>query len=111
MALAKKNILRRELDFDRVFKQGKAVKGSFLFIKYLRNNLATPRFGIIVSTKVSKKAVERNRIRRILAETIRLNLLLLGDYDVLAVTDKQIIGASSEQIRQDLLSVLNNLNK
>ena len=65
MALPKKNRLKKKKDFEEVFKKGKAVRGNFLFVRYLKNSLQFPRFAFVVSSKVSKKAVARNRIRRL----------------------------------------------
>ena len=56
---------------DRVFKEGSAVKGSFLFIRYSKNNLLFPRFVLIVPAKSFNKATARNRIKRVLSEIVR----------------------------------------
>ena len=62
--LAKVHRLKLKRDFDRVFKKGRGVSQDFLFLKLLPNDSAKSRFGIIVSQKISKKATERNKIRR-----------------------------------------------
>lgn len=74
--LLKENRLRKKRDFDLVFKKGKVFKEDFLVLKIAKNNLNKSRFGFIVSQKVSKKAVLRNKIKRKLREIIRLNLKL-----------------------------------
>lgn len=56
--------LAKKKDFDRVFSQGRSSYGNFLGFKTLPNEDEVSRLGIIVSKKVSKLAVERNRIRR-----------------------------------------------
>ena len=53
MALNKKNRLKKKQDFEAVFKKSRAVNGSFLFVKYKKNELDTPRFGFVVSAKVA----------------------------------------------------------
>lgn len=70
MALPKKHRLVSKLDFDKVFKNGKAVKGSFLFVKWIVNELGFPRFGLVVPKKIYPKAVDRNRLKRVLSETV-----------------------------------------
>lgn len=62
--LSKQNRLRKKSDFDNVFKRGKPFKSGSLLVKIIKNNLEISRFGFIVSKKVSKKAVERNKIKR-----------------------------------------------
>ena len=70
MALSKKYRLVSRSDFDKVFKEGKAVKGSFLFIKWLANEQGFPRFGFVVPKKVYSGAVDRNRLKRVLSEIV-----------------------------------------
>lgn len=51
-------------DFEHIFKQGGSLQGKLFRFKFLKNNLKHSRFAVVVSSKVSKKAVVRNRIRR-----------------------------------------------
>jgi len=69
--LPKLNRLKKKKDFEAVFKKGKSFKNSFLVLKITPNKLEISRFGLIVSQKVSKKAVIRNKVRRRLSEIIR----------------------------------------
>jgi ribonuclease P protein component len=62
--LARKFRLTKEKDFERVFKKGRMFSGAFISVKVLANDTEILRFGFVVSLKVSKKAVERNKIRR-----------------------------------------------
>lgn len=66
--------LKKRKDFDNVFKKGKSARCSFVLIKFLPNNLAKNRVGIIVSQKVAKKAVRRNKIKRWLKAALLPNL-------------------------------------
>ncbi len=106
MALNKKNRLKKKKDFESVFKKGKAVKGNFLFVRYLKNNLGFPRFAFVVSSKVSKKAVVRNRIRRTLSEAVRVGLKNIQPRDIIIIADKKMIDVPREKIIQDTESVL-----
>lgn len=72
--LPKKNRLKKKKDFEKVFKKGKGTKESFLFFKWVFNNLKISRFGFVVNQKVSKKAVLRNKVKRRLRELIKLKL-------------------------------------
>jgi ribonuclease P protein component len=75
-----KNRLKKKKDFDEVFKKGKGIEGFFLFLKIKNNGLEESRFGFIVSQKVSKKAVIRNKIKRRMRATIvsRKNFIKKG---------------------------------
>lgn len=109
MALNKKNRLKKKRDFEDVFKKGRAVKGAFLFIKYKKNELSVPRFGFVVSTKVAGKAVERNKIRRILSEGVRGMIDSLDSYDIIVVVTHKITTAHREGMADDFLGVLKKI--
>lgn len=69
--LSKKNRLKKKKDFEKVFKKGRGFKEDFLFLKTAENGLENSRIGIVVGTKVAKKATERNLIKRRLREAVR----------------------------------------
>jgi ribonuclease P protein component len=68
----KEERLRKRRDLDRVFKEGKAFKGPTFNSYVLSNTLGRPRIGIVVGRKFGG-AVQRNRIKRLLRESYRLN--------------------------------------
>ncbi len=72
--LPKLNRLKKKKDFEKVFKLGKGVKQGFIALKLNRNGLENSRLGFIVSLKVSKKAVVRNKVKRRLREIIRARI-------------------------------------
>lgn len=59
-----KNRLKYDKDFKLVFKKGRSFFDGILGVKILQNQGDFSRFGIIVSSKVSKLSVERNLIKR-----------------------------------------------
>lgn len=69
--LPKINRIKKKKDFEEVFKNGAGFKIPSLILRVVKNRLEFSRVGIIVSQKVSKKAVERNKIRRRLSEITR----------------------------------------
>lgn len=105
MALSAKNRLSKKRDFDTVFKEGKAVKGSFLFIKIYENSKQLRRFGFVISSKVSKKAVIRNKIRRELSDFVRLNMdKIRSGYDIIVLIKNG--SASIDKLREDFKDTL-----
>lgn len=55
------------------YRNGKTVRGPLTSLKYVENPKRTSyRISVVVSRKVSKSAVVRNRIRRRLYESVRL---------------------------------------
>ena len=105
MALPQKNRLKKKRDFDAVFKKGKAVNGIFLFVKFRKSESGISRFGFVVSSKVAKKAVTRNRIRRILSSAVQPKSLSGNQtYDTVVVVTKNTDDGGL--LRQDLLVAL-----
>ncbi|PLX27236.1 ribonuclease P protein component [Candidatus Parcubacteria bacterium] len=56
--------LRKKKDIEAVFKSKISKYNKFFGLKAKENNLNYSRFTVVVGTKVSKKAVVRNRIKR-----------------------------------------------
>ncbi len=69
--LSTKNRLRRKKDIEKVLKEGNGFYKDFLVLKARKNKERESRFGFIVSQKVSKKAVIRNRIKRRFREVVK----------------------------------------
>lgn len=81
-----------------------------VFIKYKKNNLNKNSFRIIVSVKVSKKAVVRNKIRRQIREILRQANLKQG-YDIVVITNKDILNKSFQEIKQRVLFQLDPISQ
>ena len=69
--LAKINRIKKKKDFETIFKNSKSFKNNLFIFKIMKNNLGLNRFGFVVSQKVSKKAVIRNKVKRRLSEIIK----------------------------------------
>lgn len=67
-----------------VYKRGDVIRGGQLSLKYIRNDRRnTYRLAVVVSRKVDKSAVVRNRIRRRIYEVVRLlSDRIDGPYDL-----------------------------
>ena len=101
-----RHISRKE--FALILKRGSSWRLSPFTIRALsRGDKYPSRFGFVVSTKVSKKAVTRNRIRRRLQAIIRENRpnINLG-LDVVILTNPQVLLSSYEDMRSIFTTVL-----
>lgn len=77
-----------------LFKNAQAVRSRHITIKYVANpRRKYPRFSVVVSKKVHKSAVGRNRMRRRLYEIVRLEMpQLASTYDVaLIITNSEVM--------------------
>lgn len=70
--------LRRNWEFQQVFRAGKSVPGREIVLYGLRTKRKLARFGFSISKKVGC-AVVRNRLRRRLREICRLHLVDLKE--------------------------------
>lgn len=69
--------------------------GRFFGIAFVKNDLNLTRFGFIVSNKISKKAVLRNRAKRLLREMARGLLPKAKEgVDVLFLAKKTVLKVS-----------------
>lgn len=107
MALARKYRLAKKC-LDRVFKQGKTVKGSFFFMKFLKNDLGYVRIAVIVPVRVSKKATVRNHIKRAIIEKISAGHFLEKSYDVVITATLNIVGKRQEEIKREIEQTTND---
>ena len=106
----RKNRLTREKDIEQVFKRGRYFFVRDLGIKFIKNNLDYPRFTCVVSNKISKKAVERNRIKRRLREIIRLTIPNLPqDIDLVVFTRPSIKEIDYQEMEKQIHSCLKRL--
>ncbi|MFA5166510.1 MAG: ribonuclease P protein component [Candidatus Paceibacterota bacterium] len=97
--------LKRNNDIGRVLKSGIAIKGKYLIIKIVTNNLPNSRFGFITSLKVSKKAVIRNKVKRILRDIARKQAKTFTDHkDILVIALPTCAQATYQQLNIDLQS-------
>lgn len=75
--LAKDERLKRKSTFERIFEEGRRLKTGRVTLFYLGGK---ERKAAFVATRKFKKAVERNRIKRILREAYRINKELFGKF-------------------------------
>ena len=63
--------LRRPGDFTALRTSSGRAGGRCFHMRYRDNDLGHARLGLAISKRVSKRAVERNRIKRLLRESFR----------------------------------------
>jgi ribonuclease P protein component len=107
--LPRLNRLTKNKEFENVFKKGRSSYDKILGIKAAPNNLGTVRFGILISAKISKKAVERNKVRRRIREVLKKNLEKLDSCDMVIITLKGIIKNTYAEIEQSIVFQLKRL--
>ena len=78
-----------------------------LILAWMPNDVARLRIGFVVSKRISKRAVERNYIKRLLSEAIRTALPRLGvGLDIVVSARQQASAADLRTLEQDMLALL-----
>ena len=109
--LPRKHRLTKEKDFNKTFKSGKSCFSKILGVKSLPNNLVYCRFGFVVSNKVSKKATQRNKIKRQLRDITHQELKnIKTGYDVLILALAPIIETDYPTIKKEFKNCFKKLN-
>ena len=100
--LASKYRFHRRNHVNRVYKQGRSVRGEAISLKYRLDPADSDiRIAVVVSKKVAKSAVSRNRIRRRVFEVIREQVETLppGFEGVFGVFDSSVAEQPIEQLK------------
>ena len=108
--LPKINRLKKKRDFEIVFEKGKSSRDNFLALRAAPNNSEISRFGFIVSKKISKKAVVRNKIRRRLSFAIEQEIKnIKKGVDVILVALPGIEKKEFSEIQEAVKGALNRV--
>ncbi len=103
----KENRLRKEKDIQALFANGKSVFGMFVGLKMKKNTFDQSRFTVVVGTKISKKAVVRNRLKRQIRAIVHEKIEdLASGYDVAFLVKKEIVGKTFEELQSDVEKLL-----
>ncbi len=84
--------------FENVFKNAIPAVSPSITLLGRQNNLKHPRLGVTVSKKNVRFAHERNRLKRIIRESFRLNQNELPHIDIVVVVKSGLNKQSNQQI-------------
>lgn len=107
--LAAKNRFHGHGSLKYLYKNGTAVRSHWMTIKYIKNpHRKQTRVGVVISKKVHKSAVGRNRIRRRVYEIMRHEMpQFTGVYDItIILISGETITASHEELLDTLKTLL-----
>ncbi|MCV6589763.1 MAG: ribonuclease P protein component [Marinobacterium sp.] len=88
-------------DFQQVFDNvSLKVPDRHILILARPNGLTHPRLGFVISKKNVRHAVKRNRVRRIMRESFRLNQHKLPSVDILVMARKGIDELDNDELHR-----------
>lgn len=104
--------MRRPRDFERAFRTGSRARGSVLLVVVVENGLPYARLGLSVGKSVWKRAVRRNRVRRVFREAFRLSAPELPPgLDVVLVPAAKALEPELEATRRELVALVSKARK
>jgi len=109
-SLRKQEKLRTRKDFDALKEHGKACRDPFFTVLVQAakpdDPVRIPRYGVICSRKLHHSAVVRNRARRLISETFRLNRGSILPCSIVIIPRRAIFGAKQQEVQEHLLRSL-----
>ena len=94
--------LCRARDYKRVFDQPLRSKDRLLTVLCRSNDLDHPRLGIAVAKKNVRRAVTRNRVKRVVREYFRLHRHLPPNLDLVVLGRPGVGKCSNSEIHRSL---------
>lgn len=89
-------------DFAALKPRSRRLGSRHFIAEFARNDLDTARLGQAVSRRVSKLAVDRNRIKRLVRESFRHARARLPSIDLLLIARSSAATAAAKAVREDL---------
>ena len=98
-------------EFQRVYFMRQRLSGHYYLLYYGRNEVKHPRLGVVTSKRNVKKAVWRNRIRRVVKETFRIRKYLLPAFDIVVVAKSPSIKAENKELYECIKKLFAKLRR
>ncbi|MCU7872426.1 MAG: ribonuclease P protein component [Candidatus Thiodiazotropha sp. (ex Lucinoma borealis)] len=89
-------------EYGRVFSGGRRSSDRCFLVLARPNSIGCARLGLAVSKKNCRRAVDRNRIKRLIRESFRLNQALLTGLDLVVVSRQGVVNAENRQCLSSL---------
>jgi ribonuclease P protein component len=105
--LPREHRLTAERDFSRIFSKGRSFFGPGLMMRMARGAGGPTRFGFVVSTKVSKRAVKRNVIKRRMREAARSFLPAVAPgHDIVFIAKADMLSWDMKKVKETMHALL-----
>jgi ribonuclease P protein component len=106
----KRNRLRKNEDFKKVYKYGKNYYNRNLIMYIMKNELEDTRIGFTVSKKIGNSVV-RNRVKRRIKEIVRKNLKSIKEgYDIILIPKKNVSEINHKELENAIFHIFKLAN-
>ena len=116
--LPKENRLKKRIAFNATYRTGISFHkdGITVFCGKKKNNELPTKIGFVVSKKIHKRAVKRNRIKRLMRESMRLYIKNSANFDtkyisLIFVASAKLLNKNFADVNkgvQKLMDIINN---
>lgn len=109
--LKKEYRLKKRTAFTATYRTGKSIhqNGITVFCGKIKKENYPTKFGFVVSKKIHKRAVKRNRIKRLMRESVRLIIKNNPNFDTKYMS--LIFVASTHLLNKDFNDINNRIHK
>ena len=113
--ISKKNRFHGPNSLNNVYRKGAAARSEYISLRYVPSRREDYRLAVVVSRKVSKSAVVRNRIRRRAYEIVRLYRKSLARplrHDiVISIFDDRAASVPANELAETIEGMLRKLER
>lgn len=110
LMLNKTQRLTKNKEFEGVLKNGSFKNSKLLKVAFLKNTLSKNQYGVIVSNKISPKAVIRNKIKRQIKYLLKKHeQKIIQGNNIVIITHPSIKKEGVKQIESTLAYMFNSL--
>lgn len=88
--------------FSRVFAGSRRFSNRYITVLACLNNLEHPRLGFAISKKCAKRAVDRNRLKRIIREAFRHSTATLPTVDMVVMCRPTMLELDNAAVRKQI---------
>ena len=94
--------VRHKREFDLVYRQSRRFSDGMFTVLVRANTLGRPRLGLSIPARAVGNSVSRNRIKRVVRESFRLNQHSLPAYDLVVNARNAARNALNRQLSDSL---------
>lgn len=94
-----------------MLRSGLRVSSRNFVARALHNTGGHPRLGLIAGRKAAPRAVDRNRVKRLIRELFSANASAFGPFDVTIQLRNDLRSQNNESVRAELRGLLDSLDR